>query len=654
MHPQKPVTKQFMSSTKERSVLGERNEANSSHSPIQKPPTHVEKTNLKNSRFQYPNRSSLAVSEPDDDDSSSKQYDPLRSNYCSPRPKYLRYRPNRHRELILNLESRDYGVQRCISAGDGGNGVSEDDATGRDEDETDDEEEEEEEEGYLEDSRQSSNWFLKLLLFTVAVLLSPLFVSLLDNSPSSPAEPVAYGFGEMNNVLWGVSLNGSASEYQNEIEVSPSGITWESDERVEIGDGVEFPVDEEEMFTGTSNMPSEGQEEKLEKETTESVAGEVEEGFDQLPLGNSEDEEGFDQPHSVGEMEEKGGFDLPVQHGALEVTGERLSESKNYASDVIQELVQVEPAAALVESIRETFLEETDSSDDSIDSDDSKDEDTVPGIIYDDFKDEDTFPWRISNDSKNYADVAVKLYSKLQQIMLTPAAITIVSLLPVILAYAYSARQQPRTSHEQSNAVLDPPPQKVKTEKIESNAKASALIDPVEEYRRYTASNLFPPLEHSSIVETEATRGTKKLPGVKNAEDSSFLVGSVKDSVQELSSHNKTLEVELLGEFVIGEASSSLRACVRKPRLLPETEESSYSYSFSQASGGSSKLHHPPMESPTSDSSFGRRFSTTEKKQLPKKKERGNDGEGTKKGVITTTPVRRSSRIRNRGVVMSP
>ncbi|OWM77759.1 uncharacterized protein LOC116198541 [Punica granatum] len=103
-----------------------------------------------------------------------------------------------------------------------------------------------------------------------------------------------------------------------------------------------------------------------------------------------------------------------------------------------------------------------------------------------------------------------------------------------------------------------------------------------------------------------------------------------------VSIRSRAPTIELLGEFVVAEVSSSLKRNVVKRTI--EFEESTHSVSIEK---GHSFLESSSMSS--------RRLNTTSKK-TPALKEDGA-GEGNKAASFTSsTPVRRSSRIRNRAV----
>nr|GLL35144.1 uncharacterized protein LOC109192494 isoform X2 [Ipomoea trifida] len=581
-------------------------------------------------------------------DSSSNQYDPL-TNYLSPRPKYLRYKPNRRREILLHLENKggegndELGVERSVSV------------------------ETKEFVGHAKDS-------------------SPMPPEEVNVQPEND-EILKKGDGNDGSPLPSQeNVNRSISDSHNKIEASTSSF-WELDQG-EVGiqpdDEVELAEDEEEMLSGTSielvevagpeNGLSEGSDQELEKETTEAdmVDDKEAEAFDHLailePTENKLEAVSAVKNEGFGLLKTHKAFDKTddshEDHENLEISESLAipnapSEDENFAT-VIQEFDQmndeneailVEPTskASLGETVPETQMERDEDTDDKI---------SVPGCMAAAYSEE--------SDSSNSDGVEKSIYLKLQQIGPTPAALAIASILSLILAYAisiYSARKV-TTSRKHSNPVVEPPQQSNKAEilpavipnveiahvedddvdgKRESIAKvSSSSFYPIEETSKdhpRCTPKLFPQLEISSRLEM-ATHDTTQLHNVYSTE-ASYFSRSVRDSSVELS-HTKSLGVELLGELVIGEVSSSLRTHARKTRL-PETEESS-SNSFSRVSGSRLPPLQPSafLDSQTSESSYGKKLV---------KKEGGKDGEAKK---VITTPVRRSSRIRSRGTVMSP
>ncbi|KAB2612904.1 hypothetical protein D8674_035220 [Pyrus ussuriensis x Pyrus communis] len=121
--PKKPLTKNYMSPTtsisaaskpkaiaSRKNILRERNKASEPDFSN----THVEKSYIAidNARDSLPQAlpktpssfQSHDVDEALSDDFSSRPYDPV-TNYLSPRPQFLRYKPNRRQELFLGLEN---------------------------------------------------------------------------------------------------------------------------------------------------------------------------------------------------------------------------------------------------------------------------------------------------------------------------------------------------------------------------------------------------------------------------------------------------------------------------------------------------------------------------------------------------------------------
>ncbi|KAM1016987.1 hypothetical protein ACFX13_047343 [Malus domestica] len=121
--PKKPLTKNYMSPTtsisaaskpkaiaSRKNILRERNKASEPDFSN----THVEKSHIAidNVRDSLPQAlpktpssfQSHDVDEALSDDFSSRPYDPV-TNYLSPRPQFLRYKPNRRQELFLGLEN---------------------------------------------------------------------------------------------------------------------------------------------------------------------------------------------------------------------------------------------------------------------------------------------------------------------------------------------------------------------------------------------------------------------------------------------------------------------------------------------------------------------------------------------------------------------
>ncbi|KAL0415166.1 UNVERIFIED_CONTAM: hypothetical protein Slati_3348500 [Sesamum latifolium] len=123
---------------------------------------------------------------------------------------------------------------------------------------------------------------------------------------------------------------------------------------------------------------------------------------------------------------------------------------------------------------------------------------------------------------------------------------------------------------------------------------------------------------------------------------------AIEEAPAELNSHHiHAPTVELIGEIVVGQASS-LRSCGSKYQMT-ESEESNATFFPKHGSLSQPVMAPTPpsaLESTTNSLSYG--SFTTEKKMLKKEGGRSRDA------MTEVTPVRRSSRLHNRATVMSP
>ncbi|KAL0441470.1 UNVERIFIED_CONTAM: hypothetical protein Sradi_0085900 [Sesamum radiatum] len=123
---------------------------------------------------------------------------------------------------------------------------------------------------------------------------------------------------------------------------------------------------------------------------------------------------------------------------------------------------------------------------------------------------------------------------------------------------------------------------------------------------------------------------------------------AIEGAPAELNSHHiHAPTVELIGEIVVGQVSS-LRSCGSKYQMT-ESEESNATFFPKHGSVSQPVVAPTPpsaLESTTNSLSYG--SFTTEKKMLKKEGGRSRDA------MTEVTPVRRSSRLRNRATVMSP
>ncbi|CAA2995647.1 Hypothetical predicted protein [Olea europaea subsp. europaea] len=225
-YPKKPVAKHFMSPTisasskvsvPRKKILAERNEYSSlSDTQIWK----TQDMDMKNSIGHYdlspswfiPSKNCDRVSNDDGvvTDSSLKPYDPL-TNYLSPRPKYLRYHPNKrrlifHRKVSESREGKDGtgpGEEESLADAQDSlvhaqeneeNLVEVDGNTDDDDDVEENEEEEDDEVGEYEGIGWSLRGVLKFLLTFYLCFLSKTYIYSTNSSTPSPSQQAILSF----------------------------------------------------------------------------------------------------------------------------------------------------------------------------------------------------------------------------------------------------------------------------------------------------------------------------------------------------------------------------------------------------------------------------------------------------------------------------
>lgn len=180
---------------------------------------------------------------------------------------------------------------------------------------------------------------------------------------------------------------------------------------------------------------------------------------------------------------------------------------------------------------------------------------------------------------------------------------------------------------------------------------------PAEEFQSMV-ERLVEPVLAEKITPPPSTMEEEESDGAEFFASTSSLVHSLQEEVAKDISHGYSQShapsVELLGEFVIGEVSSSLRSCAMKSRNS-EKEESHNS--VSQRKKGS-LVEAPEVSShaKTSNLDLSSADSTPLDGTSASEKKRGKDAEETpvrRSSRILPSPVRRSSRLRDRSA-MSP
>ncbi|KAL3375559.1 hypothetical protein AABB24_006826 [Solanum stoloniferum] len=617
---QKPMTKNFMSPTISaaskasipirKKILAERNELSTTCETFPHKASNVgSKTSSLNSTSHRSGKLPIAsysyASESENDqennsvvDSSYKPYDPL-TNDLGPRPKYLRYQPNRRRGTFLDPQKSDddqvslQQTQDPLNLPEKHNLEPENDEDVVEDSVEDDEEEMEED----VDREWSLKGVFKILLLLVVFFLSGSNLSSMDSVVSSGSGVVI-----RKNIFEAVfyEIYGSESAYVDQPEYFQSGFLElsqrETNDELKAVEIVEDTVELLEVGSAEMEETTESQEglsadididqDNTEVEVTHSVVhGDEEEetmstAADEVTISNEVDEE------------EVGGFDEQQLQENLEVLLDDISSSKFELAEVDNNVKQVE----------KTSQEQTG-------------EVEIPEIVP-----EGTEEIEISNlDTEIESENAEVKENGLSNAVIVIVGVSAASaLLVASMAIIYVTRK-PNASTPQAEILNNSAIVSVEGELLEKKTETSVKVSSLQEPLNYPSENC----RNSHLEST---------PAIGSITQASSLCGPTKEASKEIS-HFSAPKIELLGEMMVGEVSSSLRSCVRKNNMI-------------EAEGSNTNISKgvvlPPAQ-PTDSPSYG--SFTAEKKILKKKVEK--DGEEIKK-VMLTTPVRRSSRIRDR------
>ncbi|GMI93767.1 hypothetical protein HRI_003046000 [Hibiscus trionum] len=321
-------------------VLGERNESPESNSTI----THFSKSPSLDSKRspEIISKASLKNSPNIDPNVTSKDhYDPLK-NYLSPRPKFLRYNPDRRKEILLRLEMEEKEGDDSTSESDEADNSSlassssqEDEESG-DESESLSEEEDEEfdterEEEIEEEAKEEATWsfkgVLKYFLLLVVLLLSTQYISSMNSPVSAPKfEGPAHCFQNHSlRIADGFEIGYEFLDGKQEQLGLLSFTQTMADEVIEV------------EMTENANMGHIVEpEETVEEESITMVVAYEEE---------MEETEGGNEVEKAGELKEDGEGEnviedelVKIELQVIEETGEQMEETR----DVIEEEMVVD------------------------------------------------------------------------------------------------------------------------------------------------------------------------------------------------------------------------------------------------------------------------------------------------------------------------
>ncbi|TMW84565.1 hypothetical protein EJD97_024931 [Solanum chilense] len=640
---QKPMTKNFMSPTisaaskasipMRKKILAERNELSTTCESLPHKASNVgSKTNSLNSTSHCSGKLPISTysyaSESDNDqennsvvDSSYKPYDPL-TNDLGPRPKYLRYQPNRRRGTFLDPKKSDEDQGSLQHTHDPSNlpEISNLELE-NDEDVVEDSVEDDEEEMEEDVDRE---WSLKGV-FKILLLLAVFFLS--GSNLSTMESIVSSDSGVMirKNIFEAVfhEIYGSDSAYVDQPEYSQSGFLElcqiETTNELKAVEFVEDTVELLEVGSAEMEETTQPQEEgvsadvdtnqdNMEVEVTHSVVhGDEEEetmstDADEVTIFNEVDEAKVD------------GFDEQLQRDQVDKNDPELENLEVLLDDISSSKFELAEVDNNVEQLEKTSQEQTG---------EVEIQETVP---------EGAEEIETEVELSNFDTEIESENAEVKEIGPSNAVIVVgVSAASALLAMAiiYVARKP--------NASIGTP----QAEILNNSAIASVEGELLEKKTETSVkvSSLQEPLNNPS--ENRRNSHLERIPAIESITQASSLCGPTKEASKEIS-HFSAPKIELLGEMMVGEVSSSLRSCVGKNNMI-EAEGSN-----TNISKGVVLPPAQPSVVETDSPSYG--SFTAEKKILKKKVEK--DREEIKK-VVLTTPVRRSSRIRDR-IGMSP
>ncbi|CAN4086882.1 unnamed protein product [Withania somnifera] len=637
---QKPMTKNFMSPTISaaskasvpirKKILAERNEISSSCESLtpHKASNPWSKTSSLNSisscSGKLPISSYNAASECDNDqenrsfvDSSYKLYDPL-TNDLAPRPTYLRYQPNRCRGTSLDTQKSD-GNQGSLQQTQNLPNLPEkiDLEPDNDDDVVDTVEDDEEEMEEDVDREWSLKGVFKLLL-----LLGVFFLSGTNLSSRNPIVISGTGNVIRKNIFEAVfdEIYWSGNVYVNQpysfVELAQREVNHELNAVEFVEDTVELSevgIAEMEKTAEPQEGPSSDidiDQDSIEVEVAQSVHGD--EGKETMSTSagevsnsnevNEEEVEGFDEHLQRDPDIEKN--DAEQQN--LEVLPDDISSTTSNEQNAAHPSSKFEPAEAdKVEQVEKISQEQA--------GEVKASERVSEGAEEIGTEFEINLDTEIEPENAKVKDIGPSNAGII-------AGVSAASVLLVASLVTIYVSRKPKASIEttpQAGKHKNPVIVSVEAELLEGKTETSVNV----------SSFLGPPLNDPS--ENPSQSHLERTPAIGSITQVSSLCGP---------------KIELLGEMMIGEVRSSLRSYVRKNSKI-EAEVSNTNLSKSVLPPAQPSLvDHSIADSP-SCGGF-----TAEKKISKKRVEK--DGEEVKK-VVLTTPVRRSSRIRER-IGMSP
>lgn len=626
-NPKKLTQKHYMSPTisaaskaiiPKKKILAERNEASESifSEPVVQKTSNLEsKPTSSNPVTEKSDIASPQGFEPNDNeenvvaDGSLRPYDPL-TNYLSPRPKFLRYKPNRRQEIFHRLENEIPEGKDGLSSTSGSSEsqkVSDEESdsgsghgsliSSTQEDAKQDHEEIEESDEENEEVEEEEVWSVKRVLeslfWFVLLVISTLYVSSMNSPEPSPSlqsfEGPKYGHCEIQNrtleafMAKKVESGSNIWDERDELQMALDQVSQKADdewikeeemvqdvkmggesEAVEVDeDGMKGVVDElgEVLDLQVEDIEANCDHQRM---FTSEISDQIDENSELQYAGTIEKFEAF-QDYQAPSMSD--GVDLHIMESDIS----NVLEEEN---DVwVKEAEEVNNEKAGEEEMVERRMEEMENGDTDTEILNFEVEEELEGLKK-----------QLETDSLLKLVIGVSVFSMIVAFL--------------VLVFHFKRKKALRKDSSLivkhcSEALI-----------VEKEKKDSSLI-PIEKSKTTR--------KDSFIVKpcTESVMGDKCSSELPNREEvhtervDSFRGHPSFHPMEEVSKRDyesRAPSVELLGEFEVGEVSSSLRSGGVKNRRMEIEESSKYSVSTEKKSG--SKAHPIPVQSQSTFSEF--------------------------------------------------
>ena len=655
-NPKKLTQKHYMSPTisaaskaiiPKKKILAERNEASESifsEPVVQKTPNLESKTTCSNPVTEKSDIASPQGFEPNGNeenvvaDGSLRPYDPL-TNYLSPRPKFLRYKPNRRQEILHRLEneipegkdglsstsgsseSQKVSDEESDSGSGHGSLISSTQEGSRQQEHEKIEESDEENEEVEEEKVWSVKRVLESLFWFVLLVISTLYISSMNSPEPSPSlqsfEGPKYGYCEIQNrtleafMAKKVESGSNIWDQRDELQMALDQVSQKSDdewikEEKMVQDVKMGGVDIVEEFGEVIKLEG-GESEAIEvdEDGMKGVVGELGEVLD---LHTEDIEANFDHQRMFA-SEISGQID---ENSELQNAGniEKFEAFQDYKapslSDGVDHQIMESDIANVLEEENDVWVKEAEEVVNEKAGDEEMVERKMEGMENVTIKagevinNGDTDTEILNFEVEEELEEGLKKQLETDSLLKLVIGVSVFSMIVAFLVLGFHFKRK-KALRKDSSLIAKPCSEALIVEK---EKKDSSLI-PIQT-NKATRKDSF-------IVKpcTESGMGDKCSSELPNREElhtervDSFRSHPSFHPMEEVPKHDyesRAPSVELLGEFEVGEVSSSLRSSGVKNRRMEIEESSKYSVSTEKKSG--SKAHPIPVQSESTFSEF--------------------------------------------------